>query len=82
MKGAKIENCQNWKLTKLKVGKIESCQNWKRFQYFLLKVSIFDELNWKLPKLKVGKIESCQNWMLPIESDLCISCHKLTVLIN
>ena len=49
---------------------------------FLLKVSIFDELNWKLPKLKVAKIESCQIWMLPIESDLCISRHKLTVLMN
>ena len=64
-----IENCQNWKLPKLKVAKIENCQNWK------------------LPKLKITKIVSCQNlklgiWMLPIESDLCISCHELTVLIN
>ena len=79
---AKIESCQNWNLPKLEITKIKSWQNWKLFQYFLLKVSIFDELNWKLPKLKVAKIESCQIWMLPSESDLCISCHKLTVLIN
>ena len=53
----------------MKIAKIESCQNWKWFQYFLLKVSIFDEFkiaeiescqNWKLPKLEIGKIESCQ----------------------
>ena len=74
------ESCQNWKLPKLKVAKIGICQNWKWFQYFLLKVIIFDELNWKLPKLKVAKIESCQNWKLSklkvvkIESDFSISC--------
>ena len=60
LKVVRIETCQNWKLPKF-----ESWQNWKWFQYFLPKVSIFDELNWKLPKLKVAKIESCQNWKLP-----------------
>ena len=63
-----VENCQNWKLPKLKVDKFESCQNWKWFQYFLLKVSIFDELKIakkKMSKLKIAKIESCQNWKLP-----------------
>ena len=66
-----VENFQNWKLPKLKVAKFESCHNWKWFQYFFLKVSIFDELkiakiescqNKKLPKLKIAKIESCQSW--------------------
>ena len=61
-------------MPKLKVAKIESCQIWKWFWYFLVKV---DELNWKLPKLKVAKIS-----ILPIERDLYISCHKLTVLMN
>ena len=61
LKVVRIENCQNWKLPKLEIAKTESCQHWKWFQYFLLKVSIFDELNWKLPKLEIAKIESCQN---------------------
>ena len=64
---AKIASCQNCKLPKLQVAKIASCQiaSWKWFHYFLLNVSIFDELSWKLPKLKVAKIESCQIWKLP-----------------
>ena len=36
----------------------------------------------KLVFLKIAKIESCQIWMVWIESDLYISCHKLTVLMN
>ena len=68
-----IENCQNWKLPKLENVKIES-----DFSISFLKlVCIFDELSLKLPKLKVVQI-----WMLPIGSDLYISCHKLTVLMN
>ena len=67
---AKIASCQNCKLPKLKIAKIASCQSWNWFFYFLLKVSIFDELSWKLPncklpKLQVVKIASCQNWKLP-----------------
>ena len=74
LKIAILENCQNWKLLglkivkftscqndwppKLQVVKIASCQNWKLFHYFLLNVSIFDELSWKLPKLQVAKVES------------------------
>ena len=73
---AKIARCQNLKLPTLEIAKIESWQSWKWFQYFLLKVSIFDKLNWKLPKLEIAKI-----WMLRIESDLYISC-QLTVLMN
>ena len=62
---AKIASCQNCKLPKLKIAKIASCQSWNWFFYFLLKVSIFDELSWKLPncklpKLQVAKIASCQ----------------------
>jgi hypothetical protein len=54
----------------LKIAKIASCQSWNWFFYFLLKVSIFDELSWKLPncklpKLQVVKIAICQNWKLP-----------------
>ena len=60
----------------MKVAKYENCHNWTWFQYFLLKVSIFDELkiakkknvkiencqDWKLPKLKVPNFECCQSW--------------------
>ena len=65
MQVAKIASCQNCKLPKLKIAKIASCQSWNWFFYFLLKVSIFDELSWKLPKLQVAKIASCQNCKLP-----------------
>ena len=53
---AKIASCQNCKLPKLKIAKIASCQSWNWFFYFLLKVSIFDELSWKLPNCKLPKL--------------------------
>ena len=51
-----VENCQIWKLPKLKVAKLESYQSWKWFLYFLLKIKLTVLMNW---------IESCQNWNLP-----------------
>ena len=50
-----IENCQNWKLPKLKVPNLESCWSWKWVQHFLLSCQIP-----KLPNCQVAKLQSCQ----------------------
>ena len=77
---AKIENCQNCKLPKLKVISLFVFKS-LYFLWIKLKIVKIESCqNWKLTKLKVAKIKSCQNWKLPklkvtkVESDFCISC--------
>ena len=66
-----IENCQNWKLPKLKVAiiwmlPIESDLYISAINYSFdikLKVTKIESCqNWKLPKLKVPNLESCRSW--------------------
>ena len=59
LKVAKIEicqNCQNYKLTKLKVAKNESCQNWKLSKLKVAKIC----QNSKLPKANFVSFQNCK----------------------